>query len=232
VGRCGRRPRGWQQTTIPDPAAAARAELVRRDCAVNAAAVTTRLVGRHHLCPDLGRLAVAGDGDRHRLAPGGRVALAGHLRPEVVADALANAVARDPKPGGSSFGQGLPRHQRRGRHPAGGLEVALSTGRTGPCWDNALAESCCAWLKASASTSSLARPSGHPPRHRGRHRLVQRHPAPQRPRRSDPNEFDATTKKQVIEQLARPSHQPCPSKRGNPTCSAGQHRHATQMRMG
>jgi putative transposase len=42
AGLCGRRPRRWKQTTIPDPAAAARADLVRRDFGVNAAAVNTR----------------------------------------------------------------------------------------------------------------------------------------------------------------------------------------------
>jgi len=45
AGLRGRRPRRWQQTTIPDPAAAARADLVRRDVAVNAAAVNTRWCG-------------------------------------------------------------------------------------------------------------------------------------------------------------------------------------------
>jgi putative transposase len=45
VGLCGRRPRRWNKTTIPDPAAAARADLVRRDFAVNAAAVNTRWCG-------------------------------------------------------------------------------------------------------------------------------------------------------------------------------------------
>jgi putative transposase len=44
AGRCGRRPRRWKPTTIPDPAAA-RADLVRRDFCVNAAAVNTRWCG-------------------------------------------------------------------------------------------------------------------------------------------------------------------------------------------
>ncbi len=44
AGLRGRRPRRWQQTTIPDPAAAL-ADLVRRDVAVNAAAVNTRWCG-------------------------------------------------------------------------------------------------------------------------------------------------------------------------------------------
>jgi transposase InsO family protein len=45
AGLCGRTPRRWNKTTIPDPAAAARADLVRRDFTVNAAAVNTRWCG-------------------------------------------------------------------------------------------------------------------------------------------------------------------------------------------
>ena len=45
AGLCGRRPRRWKRTTIPDPAAAARADLIRRDFAANAAAVDTRWCG-------------------------------------------------------------------------------------------------------------------------------------------------------------------------------------------
>src|SRR5205807_3548298 len=70
-------------------------------------------------------------------------ALADHLRTELVADALANAVAaRDPAPG-------VIFHSDRGCQYtsaefavlAGDCQVALSTGRKGQCWDNALAES-------------------------------------------------------------------------------------------
>ena len=76
-------------------------------------------------------------------------ALAEHLRSELVADALTNAVAaRDPAPG-------LVFHADRGcqytsrdyAQLAGDFKVALSTGRTGQCWDNALAESFFASLK-------------------------------------------------------------------------------------
>jgi transposase InsO family protein len=45
AGLHGRTPRRCKRTTIPDPAAAARADLVRRDVAVNAAAVHTRWCG-------------------------------------------------------------------------------------------------------------------------------------------------------------------------------------------
>jgi transposase InsO family protein len=45
AGLRGRTPRRWRKTTVPDPAAAARADLIRRDFAVNAAAVNTRWCG-------------------------------------------------------------------------------------------------------------------------------------------------------------------------------------------
>jgi putative transposase len=76
-------------------------------------------------------------------------AMADHLRTELVADALANAVAaRNPKPG-------LIFHSDRGcqytstefhRFCKDNL-IRISVGRTGQCWDNALAESFFASLK-------------------------------------------------------------------------------------
>jgi transposase InsO family protein len=45
AGRCGRRPHRSKRTTIPDPAAAARADLIRRDFTIDAAAVNTRWCG-------------------------------------------------------------------------------------------------------------------------------------------------------------------------------------------
>ena len=70
-------------------------------------------------------------------------AMADHLRTELVSDALANAVAaRDPA-------AGVIFHSDRGcqytsaafAELAGDFHVELSHGRTGQCWDNALAES-------------------------------------------------------------------------------------------
>jgi putative transposase len=76
-------------------------------------------------------------------------AMADHLRTELVADALSNAVAaRDPQPG-------VIFHSDRGCQytPAAyaaladDCQVTLSVGRTGQCWDNALAESFFSSLK-------------------------------------------------------------------------------------
>jgi transposase InsO family protein len=76
--------------------------------------------------------------------------MADHLRTGLVADALGNAVtARDPDPG-------VVFHSDRGCQQytsaefadlATDYQVVLSLGRTGQCWDNALAESFFASLK-------------------------------------------------------------------------------------
>ena len=189
AGLCGRRPRRWKRTTIPDPAAAARVDLVRRDFSVNAAAVNTRWCGDITYLPTWEGwlyLATVIDIASRRVVG---FALAEHLRTELVADALTNAVAaRDPAPG-------VVFHADRGCQYTSGdyatladdLAVILSSGRTGQCWDNALAESFFAVPERRVSRpAALAHPSRRPPRHRGVHRLVQRHPAAQRPWLHDP----------------------------------------------
>lgn len=149
AGLRGRTPRPWRKTTVPDPAAAARADLIRRDFAVNAAAVNTRWCGDITYIPTWEGwlyLATVIDIASRRVVG---FALAEHLRTELVADALTNAVAaRDPAPG-------VVFHADRGCQYTSGdyatlaadLTVTLSTGRTGQCWDNALAESFFASLK-------------------------------------------------------------------------------------
>jgi len=100
AGLCGRRPRRCKRTTIPDPAATARADLVRRDFTVDAAAVNTRWCGDITYLPTWEGwldLATVIDIASRRVVG---FALAEHLRTELVADALTNAVAaRDPAPG-------------------------------------------------------------------------------------------------------------------------------------
>ncbi|MFL6253370.1 MAG: IS3 family transposase [Actinomycetes bacterium] len=149
AGLRGRAPRRWNKTTVPDPAAAARADLIRRDFRVDAAAVNTRWCGD---ITDIWTwegwlyLATVIDIASRRVVG---FALAEHLRTELVTDALTNAVAaRDPAPG-------LVFHADRGcQYPSGAyatladdLAVILSSGRTGQCWDNALAESFFATIK-------------------------------------------------------------------------------------
>jgi transposase InsO family protein len=96
----GRTPRRFKRTTIADPAAAARADLVRRDFAVDAAAVNTRWCGDITYLPTWEGwlyLATVIDIASPRIVG---FAMAEHLRTELVADALTNAIAaRDPAPG-------------------------------------------------------------------------------------------------------------------------------------
>ena len=122
---------------------------MRRDFTANAAAVNSRWCGDITYVPTWEGwlyLATVIDIASRRVVG---FAMADHLRTELVADALANAVAaRNPNPG-------LIFHSDRGcqytsRDYAaltGELDITLSVGRTGQCWDNALAESFFASLK-------------------------------------------------------------------------------------
>jgi transposase InsO family protein len=149
AGLHGRTPRRFKRTTIPDPAAAGRADLIRRDVAVDAAAVNPRWCGDiTYIWTWEGWLYLATVIDiASRRVVG--FALVQHLGTELVTDALANAVAaRDPTPG-VIFHSDKGCQDTSGDYAtlAGDLEVTLSSGRTGQCWDNALAESFFASLK-------------------------------------------------------------------------------------
>jgi putative transposase len=143
AGLRGRVAKRWKKTTIADPAAAARADKVRRDFTANAAAVNSRWCGDiTYIATWEGWLYLATVIDIASRRVAG-YAMADHLRTELVSDALANAVAaRDPAPG-------VIFHSDRGCQYtsaafaglAAGWQVELSHGRTGQCWDNALAES-------------------------------------------------------------------------------------------
>jgi transposase InsO family protein len=148
-GLRGRTPKRWKKTTIPDPAAAARADQVRRDFTTDAAKINQRWCGDiTYIATWEGWLYLATVIDiASRRVVG--FALADHLRTELPADALANAVAaRDPA-------AGVIFHSDRGcqytsaafADLAGDCQVTLSVGRKGQCWDNAVAESFFASLK-------------------------------------------------------------------------------------
>jgi transposase InsO family protein len=148
-GLRGRAARRWKKTTVPDPAAAARADRIRRDFTADASKLNTRWCGD---ITDIATwegwlyLATVIDIASRRVVG---YALADHLRTELVSDALSNAVAvRDPEPGvvfhpdrgcqyTSAAYAALARHS----------QVVLSVGRTGQCRDNALAESFFSSLK-------------------------------------------------------------------------------------
>ena len=100
AGLAGRAPRRWTKTTIADPAAAVRADAIRRDFSTDAARINQRWCGDiTYIATWEGWLYLATVLDiASRRVVG--FALADHLRTELVADALANAVAaRDPAPG-------------------------------------------------------------------------------------------------------------------------------------
>ena len=100
TGITGRAPKRWAKTTIADPAAAARADLIRRDFTADAAQVNSRW------CGDITYvrtwegwlyLATVIDIASRRVAG---YAMADHLRASLVTGALGNALAaRDPAPG-------------------------------------------------------------------------------------------------------------------------------------
>ena len=149
AGLAGRAAKRWKKTTIPDPAATARADRIRRDFTADANRLNSRWCGDiTYIRTWEGWLFLATVIDiASRRVVG--YAMADHLRTELVADALGNAVAaRDPAPG-------VIFHSDRGCQYTStdfaGLadehQVVLSLGRTGQCWDNALAESFFASLK-------------------------------------------------------------------------------------
>ena len=148
-GLRGRAAKRWKKTAVPDPAAAARADRIRRDFTAGASKLNTRWCGDvTYIATWEGWLYLATVIDIASRRVAGYV-MADHLRTELIGDALSNAVAaRDPGPG-------VVFHSDRGRqytsaaHAALAEEnqVTLSVGRTGQCWDNALAESFFSSLK-------------------------------------------------------------------------------------
>ena len=100
AGMKGRAAKRWKKTTIADPAAAARADLIRRDFAADASRVNSRWCGDItyiRTCEGWLFLATVIDFASRRVVG---FAMADHLRTGLIADALSNAVAaRGPAPG-------------------------------------------------------------------------------------------------------------------------------------
>ena len=143
AGIAGRAPKRWRKTTIADPAAAARADRIRRDFSADAAKINARWCGDiTYIGTWEGWLYLATVIDiASRRVVG--YALADHLRTELVSAALGNAVtARDPGPGVIFHAdRGCQYTSAEFTALASDYAVTLSHGRTGQCWDNALAES-------------------------------------------------------------------------------------------
>jgi transposase InsO family protein len=114
AGRRGRAPRRWRTTTVPDPAAPARADLVGRDFRPAAAEVNARWCGDiTYINTWEGWLYLATVIDLASRRVVGW-ATADHLRTDLVAAALTNAVAARQPTGPLIFhsDRGCPIHQR------------------------------------------------------------------------------------------------------------------------
>lgn len=149
AGLVGKHRRRGQRTTIPDPTAAARPDLIGRDFTTDSAGINRRWCGDiTYIRTWEGWLYLATVIDiASRRVVGW--ATADHLRTELVEDALRQAVARRRPPAGVIF------HADRGCQytsvqlatAATALGVRLSHGRKGQCWDNAVGESFFATIK-------------------------------------------------------------------------------------
>ncbi|MFC1401808.1 MULTISPECIES: IS3 family transposase [Streptacidiphilus] len=138
------------RTTVPDPNAATRPDLVLRDFQPDPSALNQRWCGDiTYIATDQGWLYLATVIDiASRRVVGW--ATADHLRTELVAEALRAACrTRRPNPGVIFHSdRGCQYTSRELAHLASEFGVRLSVGRTGQCWDNALAESFFSTLKS------------------------------------------------------------------------------------
>ncbi|MEY9873672.1 putative transposase [Streptacidiphilus sp. MAP12-33] len=149
AGLEGRHRRRRHRTTIPDPQAATRPDLVLRDFRPDPTALDARWCGDITYIPtEEGWLYLATVIDiASRRVVGW--ATADHLRTELVADAL-RAACRTRRPSGPVIfhtDRGCQYTSREFASLARDFGVSLPVGRTGQCWDNALAESFFATLK-------------------------------------------------------------------------------------
>jgi transposase InsO family protein len=149
AGRRGRAPRRWRSTTIPDPAAPVRPDLIGRDFRTDAGQVNVRWCGDiTYINTWEGWLYLATVIDLASRRVVGW-ATAEHLRTDLVAQALTNAVATRRPTGPVIFhsDRGCQYTSTQYTQLADQLGVRLSVGRKGQCWDNAVAESFFATIK-------------------------------------------------------------------------------------
>ncbi|MFG2716113.1 IS3 family transposase [Streptomyces goshikiensis] len=149
AGLTGRHRRRRPRTTIPDPHASTRPDLVLRDFQPDFSALDTRWCGDiTYIATSEGWLYLATVIDiASRRVVGW--ATADHLRTELVADALRTA-CRTRRPAGPVIfhsDRGCQYTSRELALLADEFGIRLSVGRTGQCWDNALAESFFSTLK-------------------------------------------------------------------------------------
>ncbi|WP_081967137.1 IS3 family transposase [Kitasatospora sp. NRRL B-11411] len=149
AGLAGLHRRRRQRTTVPDPNAAARPDLALRGFQPDPQATGTRWCGDITYVPTgEGWLYLATVIDIASCRVVGW-ATADHLRTELVADAL-RAACRQRRPSGPVIfhsDRGCQYTSREFAYLAIQFNIQLSVGRTGQCWDNALAESFFATIK-------------------------------------------------------------------------------------
>jgi putative transposase len=145
----GRTPRRWRKTTIADPAAPARPDLIGRDFTPNPFGLDQRWCGDiTYIQTWQGWLYLATVIDiASRRVVGW--ATADHLRTDLVEQALRNAITTRRPTAEVIFhsDRGCQYTSTQFADTATELGVRLSVGRTGQCWDNALAESFFATIK-------------------------------------------------------------------------------------
>ena len=149
AGLAGKSPRRWRTTTIPDPNAGSRPDLVGRDFTVDPAAVDTRWCGDiTYINTWQGWLYLATVIDLASRRIVGW-AVAEHLKTDLVDDALTDALRRRRPTSGLVFHSDRGCQYTSAQHArlAGTHGIQLSVGRRGQCWDNAVAESFFATLK-------------------------------------------------------------------------------------
>ncbi|GIE37100.1 transposase [Actinoplanes italicus] len=149
AGVAGRSPRRWRTTTIADPHAAVRPDLIERDFTVDPAAVDTRWCGDiTYINTWEGWLYLATVIDLASRRVVGW-AVADHLRTDLVDAALTDALQRRRPADGLIFHSDRGCQYTSAQHTrlAKRHGVRLSVGRRGQCWDNAVAESFFSTLK-------------------------------------------------------------------------------------
>ncbi|MFY1697840.1 IS3 family transposase [Solwaraspora sp. WMMA2101] len=149
AGLCGRTPKRWRTTTVPDPGAALSADLIRRDFDVAAGRVDTRWCGDItyiHTWEGWLYLATVIDIASRRVVGW---ATADHLRTDLPAQALSTAIAVRRPTGPVIFhsDRGCQYTSAQYARLADRNGVRLSVGGRGQCWDNAVAESFFATIK-------------------------------------------------------------------------------------
>ncbi|WP_372434254.1 IS3 family transposase [Micromonospora luteifusca] len=136
-------PRRWRTTTIPDPNASRRPDLVGRDFTTNPAALDSRWCGDiTYINTWQGWLYLATVIDlASRRIVGWTIA--DHLKTDLIDAALTDALARRRPTSGLVFHSDRGCQYTSAQHArlAQRHGIRLSVGRRGQCWDNAVAES-------------------------------------------------------------------------------------------